>query len=416
MAATPASVVSASTNKVVDVSVSFSVINQNRSRVSCHSDGASYTVRGHLIGPESALSGPIPRAITVYMHNLGWAQYYWRFTSVSGYDYATEMAYLGHVSLVYDLLGYGASDKPVGTDVCYGSQADIAHQIIGDLRSGNYSTVGRAPVRFGKVALAAATDEALSAQPEAYSFRDIDALIITSWADWFPTSNLLTQTVQIGMFCGNGGEPQNGSSGPPGYTYVPLSEADFRFDYFANAEPTVVDAATQMRTRSPCGELNSAQPAIAADELYLPTISVPVLLVYGNQDVLWSQPSAGENNKLHFVGSPSVAAKFIDQAGQALALERTAPQFRTAVSQWLCVYLESCIRSQASAPSASGHASGPGLPNTGRDSGGTGLGWILSTLGAIGLGLGGPAVAARGLRRRRAPCSRWLSLGRNLGS
>ncbi len=87
-------------------------------------------------------------------------------------------------------------------------------------------------------------------------------------------------------------------------------------------------------------ELNSAQAAIVEDEALLPTITVPVLLVYGNQDVLWNQPSSGQNNKVHFVGSPSVTADFIDQASQGLALERSAPQFRGAVSQWLCSNLE----------------------------------------------------------------------------
>jgi pimeloyl-ACP methyl ester carboxylesterase len=372
---------------VVDMAVTFSVVNQNRSHVPCQSDGATYSVRGHLIGPTSNLGGPAPRVITVYMHNLGWAQYYWHFKAVSGYDYATEMARLGHTSLVYDLLGYGASDHPPGTQVCYGSQADIAHQIIGDLRSGTYHAGGVPTVTFQKVALASAGDEALSAQPEAYSFNDIDALIITSWADWIPTATLLTQTVQIGMFCGNGGEPQGGTTGPPGYAYVPLSATDFRSDYFANGNPTVVDAATQMRTRSPCGELNSAQAAIAEDEALLPTITVPVLLVYGNQDVLWNQPSSGQNNKIHFVGSSSVTADYIDQAGQALALERTAPRFRDAISQWLCANLESCPLSPDSQRSrstavqlATQNGNQSGLPSTATDQPASGL------LLAIGLG------------------------------
>jgi pimeloyl-ACP methyl ester carboxylesterase len=357
----PATATVVSLADIVDLDVSFSVVNQNRSRVPCSSDGATYTVRGHIVAPRSILAGPAPRAITVYLHNLGFASYYWHFTAVPGYDYITEMARLGHASLAYDLLGYGRSGLPIGTQVCYGSQADIASQIVGDLRSGTYTANPTPALSFQRVALAAVTDEALTAQPEAYSFNDVDALIVVSWADWVPTATLLTQTAQIGMFCGNGGEPQNGTSGPPGYAYVPLAASDFRADYFYNTDPAVVDAATSMRTRSPCGELSSAQAAIAENQALLPTLTVPVLLVYGNQDALWSQPSAGQNNKNHFLSSRSVTAEFLDNTGSAVALERTAPQFRTIVSKWLCSNFETCPRG----PDVSEFPLGPLVPIAG---------------------------------------------------
>ena len=48
----------------------------------------------------------------------------WHFKAVSGYDYATAMARLGHVSLVLDRLGYLPSGQPGGTQTCFGAEAD----------------------------------------------------------------------------------------------------------------------------------------------------------------------------------------------------------------------------------------------------------------------------------------------------
>src|SRR4051794_22281746 len=47
--------------------VSFRVQNTNTSGVRCPSDNAAYTVRGHLVGPQSVLAGPAPRVVTVYL-------------------------------------------------------------------------------------------------------------------------------------------------------------------------------------------------------------------------------------------------------------------------------------------------------------------------------------------------------------
>ena len=44
----------------VVLNASFHVKNTNTSGVSCPSDNAGYTVRGHLVGPQSVLAGPEP--------------------------------------------------------------------------------------------------------------------------------------------------------------------------------------------------------------------------------------------------------------------------------------------------------------------------------------------------------------------
>src|SRR4051812_27817657 len=128
---------------IVEVPVAFQVVNTDTSGAPCNparpSDGRPYTVRGHLTGPKSAFAARRSNAVTFYLFGYEAGEWNWDFKDVPGYDYAAEMAQLGHVSLTIDQLGYGASGHPNGNDTCMGAQADIAHQIVSQLRTGSYT-------------------------------------------------------------------------------------------------------------------------------------------------------------------------------------------------------------------------------------------------------------------------------------
>src|SRR5437773_11393291 len=70
---------------------SFRVQNTNTSGVPCPSDNADYTVHGHLVGPQSVLAGPAPRAVTVYLSGEDAGESNWRLTAVPGYDWPAQM-------------------------------------------------------------------------------------------------------------------------------------------------------------------------------------------------------------------------------------------------------------------------------------------------------------------------------------
>src|SRR3954453_18074737 len=134
---------------VVEIPVSFPVVNRNGSRLPGMADGQSYTVRGRVVGSATALARG--GGVAVYLHQIGLASQYWDFKAVPGYDFAGELARRGHVSLVLDQLGYGASSRPDGRQVCYGSEADMASQIAARLKRGDYDAGGppAAPPRRG---------------------------------------------------------------------------------------------------------------------------------------------------------------------------------------------------------------------------------------------------------------------------
>ena len=324
-------------DEVVTVPVSFEVSNVNQSKVVCSSDGRRYTVHGNIVAPRSALSGGDP-ALTIYTHGLSYnGESFFHFTDVPGYDYVTEQARNGHASLEFDLPGYGDSDVlKDGHQLCYGSEATIIHQMIGQLRSGHYDTDGVDPVAFRKIALAGHSAGGFTAQAEAYSFHDIDALIIMAFADQGFSPLLLTTTGATTLRCTLGGDPKPGDPGTTGYAYFGQTDADYRAGHLHNTDPDVARAATENRVKDPCGRIGSAIPNAVSDIALLATVRVPVLLVYGKNDALFQDNAAGTPlQKLHYLGSSDVQDIFLPNTGHALTLERTAPQMREKVSDWL---------------------------------------------------------------------------------
>ena len=122
----------------------------------------------------------------------------------------------------------------------------------------------------------------LIAQIEAYSFADIDGLVVMSWADegFSPLAVLtFTQTV-TGCVAGLA------SLGSGGYAYFGQTEADYRHAFFYSADPAT-ERRIATRPRDPCGEEGSFAQGVLVDHLDVPRIHVPVLLMDGDRDALF---------------------------------------------------------------------------------------------------------------------------------
>jgi pimeloyl-ACP methyl ester carboxylesterase len=318
---------------IESIPVSFSVKNTDTSGLPCPTDGKQYVVHGELIGPPwrlGAATDTADRAVTLYLHGLGFGGYFWNYAAVSGYDYAVEMAKLGHASAVIDRLGYGSSSHPDGSFSCVGGQADITHQIIDQLKAGSYATSGPS-VRFERVALASHSAGGAIAQVEAYSYRDTDALIVMAWDDQ-PSLLATDQALQTGVVCATTGQLA-GPGQPGGYAYFGQTPGAFRAAMFHNADPRVEASITGMRPRDPCGEIASLATAIIQGSK-VAAITEPVLVVCGANDALFPPPSC-ERQQALYTGSHDVSTTTLQNTGHALTLGRTAPQLRAAVSAWL---------------------------------------------------------------------------------
>ncbi|HEY2702533.1 MAG TPA: alpha/beta hydrolase [Candidatus Dormibacteraeota bacterium] len=325
----PRTVAAPAAAALVSHMVSFQVKNSNTSAVPCQSDGASYTIHGRLVGPANQLDPLNPgRSVVLDLHGLGYGQFFWDFEIIPGYDWSEAVASHGVASLIIDRLGYGVSSHPPGMQSCMGAQADIAHQVVQALRTGAYAMDGAAGLGFVRVGLTGHSAGGAIAQAEAYSFHDVDALIVLAWADTGASPKVLADFAQTGAVCASGGNP-------PGYAPLGQSKDEFKALMFHDADPAVEGEATRLRNADPCGDDSSIPAAIATDEQRVASIQVPVLLAIGADDAIFPPPSQ-DRQKSMYTGTKDVTALTVLDTGHALSLERSAPFTRDAVAAWLC--------------------------------------------------------------------------------
>jgi len=321
--------------KVRSVGVTFTVANTNTSKFACPSDGATYQVRGHITGPASALASSSkrrkrhkrrPRAATLYLHGLGVGEWLWHFPQVRSYDYARQQARAGHVSVTIDRLGYGASSHPDGNQVCVGSEADIVHQVVQALRRGGYAVSAGKPARYKRIAVAGHSAAGEIAILEAYSYRDVNALVVVS----FSFSNLPAANVAFGN---ERNSCQAGTGPAPGYAYFGQPGAEFEKTFFHSATRAVRRAAVPLHPPDPCGTNLSFTDALNKQSAGAHTIKVPALEVCGANDRLYA--TFGCDAQLERFASRDKRTIVVRNAGHGLPLERPAKTFRRKLGRWL---------------------------------------------------------------------------------
>ena len=315
-------------SKVKELPVSFTVSNVNQTLLPCATDGQTYTIHGHLNGTAAELKSG---KVTLLQHGLGLGEFFWRI-QVPGYDFTKNLATRGHATVSIDRLGYGASGKPDGNGSCIGGQADIAHQIIGDLKSGVYAGVSHP--KFAKVGLIGHSAGGQITEVESYSFHDATAIGILAYADQ-GISTYQTQLGQVALAqCAEGGKLKNVLYGPPHYETLG-SNLDQAYDAFFHSAPSNLLAAAAPRlSADPCGDLSSYVAAMPIDMQNLSSITQPVLLVQGADDSLFPPPSVSNQAAL-FTGSSSVSYWEQPDAGHALTYEAGHTQLANRVASFL---------------------------------------------------------------------------------
>jgi len=315
--------------QVESIPVTFGVFNTNTSKVPCPSDGMHYDVVGRLTGPRSVLeNGPMSSA-TLYLHGDGVDESLWNYRRVPGYDYATDMARHGMVSVTITRLGYPGSGKPDGNKICLGSEADVTHQIIDRLRRGRYQldqpdghrrTTAGMPIQ--RIALAGHSAAGFIAMAEAYSYKDVEGLIVVASGE-FVSPRVPAAVSEQQARC---------ASSEDGYAFIEGSDAEAARDFFHDADPVVVADAVAHRPRDSCGGLFNSPVNVIADAALLSTIRIPVLVVAGEEDAFFPEPEL--QGKL-FSGSLDVVVSRLPDTGHAITLGHSAPVFRSLMVEWL---------------------------------------------------------------------------------
>lgn len=317
--------------QISELPVEFVVINQNRSRVPCRADHLTYTIRGHLVGPSDGLAAADD--LGLYLHGATLGEFNWRLKDVPGYDTLAELAALGHTSIGIDRLGFDSSGHPIGDQMCLGSEADVVSQIIEQLKAGTYLMDGQPGASFERVAVVGYSAGGAIAEIIGHSFGNADALGIIAWVDQ-PTQVHVRLAPHAAQTCLTGGEPvEDDGTGPTGYAYAWPSWDEQHPDAFANTEPEVLDAVETRLNRDPCGYSGSLGTTMLVNNILLPLIDVPVLLVYAEKDLVAPRPVVLPPEDR--IGSSDVTVATIQDAGHTVMLQRTAPTFRAVLAEWL---------------------------------------------------------------------------------
>jgi pimeloyl-ACP methyl ester carboxylesterase len=323
-----------SAKAMVDVPVQFTVHDIDRSPLKCRPTGATYQVQGRLIEPGSGGRS----AVTLYLSGVIFSGEFEFHNQVSGYNWARAMAAQGQSSLVIDRVGYGRTvPYPAdGRSVCLGTQADMVHQIIGDLRDGRFTVRGSSGVHassFPHVALAGYSIGGVIAELEAASFKDVDALILLSWADQgFSTYG--TSFSYTFAHC-MPGQPK-APGGKLGY-FPTLPVAKIPHLLSPEASPAIVASLPGAEELDPCGqELTGGQWFAGLANAARASITVPVLIAYGDYDALFN-PSAWPVQFAKFTGTRDRTLVGIPD-GQMLMLDRHVPLTRHVVASWLALH------------------------------------------------------------------------------
>lgn len=323
---------------VVEQAVSFTVTNTNGTGVPGAADGEEYTVRGTVTAPAGALEDP--GAVTLLLHGLGYGEFFGNFEEQGGYDFARAQAEDGHVTVTVDRLGYDASDHPEGAALSFGSRADVAHQIVTQLRSGDYAVEedgdGGDAAAFEEVVLAGHSVGGMIAQIEAYSFGDVDGLMVLSYSDTVVSAAAQRDLQSALTRCYAGGGPAEGDSGVGGYTnFGGETPEQFVAAHFhlPGADDGVAAATAARRNLDPCGDLTSYGPSVVSNLERVGEIAVPVLVLTGGEDRIYPVPA--DPQAALFTGSDDVTAVTVPATGHALVLHESEDVVQDEISSWL---------------------------------------------------------------------------------
>ena len=251
--------------------------------------------------------------VQVLIHGGAYNHTYWDSPfQPDRYSYVRAATRLGYVTLNFDRLGYGQSDRPPAATLDFNVAGYVTHQIVQALRGGTYGT------RFIRVILNGHSFGALTAEEEAANYHDINALIISGIGhDFLVTPNLTT-------------------------IFVPAS-TDPKFIDPGAYDPAIVpfEEGVEKDTLSPT-ELGTLGPDLSDTSGLTQRINVPVFFAQGRYDQLWCNRSNDcttdpQANKEASYWSPGVSfTRFIvPDAGHSINSNLNAPVFYGATFAWL---------------------------------------------------------------------------------
>jgi len=283
----------------------------------------TWTIHGVMIRPTAGCS----RGVLLAMHGLSYGKWAWDFPlRPETYSVAQALAARGYAMVAVDRLGYGdsAGGVPNGYTLTVQSYAQMAYQMIRQLRTGTYG--GASPVAFSHVGLIghSAGSEVVELTAGLHPGA-ADVLIATGYTHEPFVNNfwLAREWVQ-----------DNRRALLHDYEYFETNPTIRAQDMYnlANADADVVGLDNSKANLTPSGEVFSigSQPS----RWLIGTIQKPVLLVLGAKDTLFPG-KFGQSELALFVLAQDKKLIVAPNDGHAFMLQRDAQVTDSAIADWL---------------------------------------------------------------------------------
>ncbi|MCX3060318.1 alpha/beta hydrolase [Streptomyces beihaiensis] len=290
----------------------------------------TWHIAAELLVPEGGAD-----TVQVLLPGLTYDRRYW--TVPGDYDYSAHMVRAGYAVLLLDRLGTGASSRPHGDDVNLDSHVEVVHHIVSQLRSG--AVGGRA---FSRVAVVGHSYGSGIALVEAARYQDVDALVITGMLH--TTTSFYEKVDRVHDFFHPVGEdPLLAELGAPAeyLTQRPGRRAKM-LEYAGGIDPDLSAHNERIKSTATWGEGNSLPETYRSE--YSRAVSVPVLIVVGEHDALFSSADVGfaatsdsvrAFEKGYYAPGADLEAHVIAGCGHSLTIHRTAADCYALTRDWL---------------------------------------------------------------------------------
>jgi pimeloyl-ACP methyl ester carboxylesterase len=285
-------------------------------------------VHGKLCLPASG----IPKTVQLLVHGGTYNRLYWDLPNVpTRYSYQQDMADHGLATFAIDALGSGASSQPLSALITGTGLASTVHQVIGALRAGRVGGT-----RFARVVLIGHSMGSGIVAVEAATYHDVDGVVLTGFSH---SMDLLALTA---VFV-DGVRPAaldpvlSERNSDPGYvTTMPGTRRLFHDPGLVDDDVLAADEATKDQVAA------TVVPDLLTLAFTSPltrSVNVPVLIANGARDTLFCAFRCASPEDLRTAEAPfftsELAVFLLPQSGHSLGLAHDAPDYRTAVRDWL---------------------------------------------------------------------------------
>jgi pimeloyl-ACP methyl ester carboxylesterase len=184
-------------------------------------------------------------------------------------------------------------------------------------------------VKFSKVNIGGASVGGLTSHIEAYTFKDVDAVINMAWGDFVITPFTAQEYADVLSRCVQGGD----EGAPENYAAFFKNSGE---KFYFNSATSDVRAAVPPLHPDPCGQLASIPLGVATDVALLGQINVPVQVIFGDADAVFGpQPLAANQQAARYTGSPHVTTTIIPDASHYPLVEANHLQVVDEVDAFL---------------------------------------------------------------------------------